>query len=164
MFDAPYNLLYRRSFATDRAAYKRQDERARIRQIYVPELIIRLHYLLYSSRKFIPESVLSVLLRAAVKLLTLFFFFPPSNPGTLNAPSSWQILLPTHDTDYTKHLVATVGELLLITSRSCDKLSWQDWKMEARIRLGSLHLLDLFPFPCFRCYKMKIAVDAISQP
>jgi nuclear pore complex protein Nup107 len=41
----------------DRAAYKRQDERARIRQIYVPELIIRLHYLLYSSRNFIPENL-----------------------------------------------------------------------------------------------------------
>ncbi|KIM43977.1 hypothetical protein M413DRAFT_68391 [Hebeloma cylindrosporum] len=38
-------------------ALKRQHERARIRQIYVPELIIRLHYLLYTSRKYIPGNL-----------------------------------------------------------------------------------------------------------
>ena len=122
VFDVPYNSLYRPSSATDRAAYNRQDDRAQIRQIYVPELIIRLHYILYSLRKLIPESVLSVFLPAVVKLLIIALL----NPGTLNAPSSWQILLLTHDTGCMRHLVATVGEPLLITSRSCDRLWWQD--------------------------------------
>ena len=56
---------------TDRAAQKRQNERTRIRQIYVPELIIRLHYLLYSSRKHIPGSVYS---SRSARLVLIFFF------------------------------------------------------------------------------------------
>ncbi|KAF8962886.1 nuclear pore protein 84/107 [Flammula alnicola] len=36
---------------------RRRRELIRIRQIYVPELILRLHYLLYSSRKLIPENL-----------------------------------------------------------------------------------------------------------
>lgn len=39
---------------------KRRRELTRIRQIYVPELIIRLHSLLVSSRAFIPEYVNTV--------------------------------------------------------------------------------------------------------
>lgn len=41
---------------------KRAKELLRIRQIYIPELIIRLHAMLYSSRARIPECVASLLL------------------------------------------------------------------------------------------------------
>ncbi|KAF9448694.1 hypothetical protein P691DRAFT_800405 [Macrolepiota fuliginosa MF-IS2] len=40
---------------------KRRRELVRIRQIYIPELIIRLHSLLVSSRAFIPENLKSAL-------------------------------------------------------------------------------------------------------
>ncbi|KAF9557921.1 hypothetical protein CPC08DRAFT_819621 [Agrocybe pediades] len=43
--------------AEDDAEKQRQNELARIRQIYVPELIIRLHYILFGSRKLIPQNL-----------------------------------------------------------------------------------------------------------
>ena len=36
---------------------ERRKDLIRIRQIYIPELIIRLHFLLFDSRHFIPEYV-----------------------------------------------------------------------------------------------------------
>ncbi len=42
-------------------ADQRTKDLIRIRQIYIPELIIRLHYLLFNSRQLFPEYVLSFL-------------------------------------------------------------------------------------------------------
>jgi len=47
---------------------RRRRELVRIRQIYVPELIIRLHSLLVSSKSFVPECVLSLSLTCSIFL------------------------------------------------------------------------------------------------
>ncbi|KDR66942.1 hypothetical protein GALMADRAFT_147583 [Galerina marginata CBS 339.88] len=39
------------------SAERRRRDLVRIRQIFVPELILRLHYLLFSSRKLVPENL-----------------------------------------------------------------------------------------------------------
>ncbi|PPR04880.1 hypothetical protein CVT26_012721, partial [Gymnopilus dilepis] len=39
------------------AAVKRSEDLVRIRQIFIPELIIKLHFMLFSSRKVIPENL-----------------------------------------------------------------------------------------------------------
>ena len=49
---------------------ERRKDLIRIRQIYIPELIIRLHFLLFDSRHFIPEYVL---FRSFSSLLITFF-------------------------------------------------------------------------------------------
>ena len=36
-------------------AEKRQKEMIRVRRLFIPELVIRLHSLLYASRKWFPE-------------------------------------------------------------------------------------------------------------
>lgn len=129
---------------TDRAANKRQDERIRIRQIYVPELIIRLHYLLYSSRQHIPGYVLPAPLGLSI-LMFLFFHFLFSFafiPETSNAPSNSPTSSPTPDTGYMKPSAGTVGGAFWIISRLCGRLYWREWRMGARIRLELSQLFD----------------------
>jgi nuclear pore complex protein Nup107 len=62
------------------AADRRVRELARIRQVFVPELILRLHSLLVSSRTYIPECVLiSVPLRLRSHPHEIFCFVFISN-------------------------------------------------------------------------------------
>ena len=53
-----YNFLHRATLLSlTAAAVKRSEDLVRIRQIFIPELIIKLHFMLFSSRKVIPEYV-----------------------------------------------------------------------------------------------------------
>ncbi|EIW74182.1 hypothetical protein CONPUDRAFT_140572 [Coniophora puteana RWD-64-598 SS2] len=53
-------------FADDNTGTRRAKELGRIRQIYVPELIIRVHALLFTSRTHIPENLRRCLMLATV--------------------------------------------------------------------------------------------------
>lgn len=56
-------------------ADRRGRELGRIRQIFIPELILRLHGLLVSSRTHIPECVLRFSPHSRVMANHRFFFF-----------------------------------------------------------------------------------------
>ena len=51
--DSVYGLLQRELFIAE----KRRKEMIRVRRLFIPELVIRLHSLLYASRKWFPEYV-----------------------------------------------------------------------------------------------------------
>jgi hypothetical protein len=59
---------------TTHLADRRVRELARIRQVFVPELILRLHALLVSSRIHIPECVLMLSVRFPFTLSSRFVF------------------------------------------------------------------------------------------
>ncbi|KAG2337813.1 hypothetical protein BDR05DRAFT_969831 [Suillus weaverae] len=51
----------------DETGYQRSRELTRVRQIFAPELILRLHVMLYASREHVPEN-----LKRALELANIF--------------------------------------------------------------------------------------------
>jgi nuclear pore complex protein Nup107 len=54
-YDAVVKLLTSDWMMGDETGDRRSRELTRVRQIYVPELILRLHVMLYASREHVPE-------------------------------------------------------------------------------------------------------------
>ncbi|KAG1743858.1 hypothetical protein EDB19DRAFT_1697425 [Suillus lakei] len=54
-YDAVVTLLTSDWMMSDETGDRRSRELTRIRQIYIPELILRLHVMTYASREHVPE-------------------------------------------------------------------------------------------------------------
>ncbi|KAG2344606.1 hypothetical protein BDR05DRAFT_998994 [Suillus weaverae] len=56
-YDAVVKLLTSDYMMPDETGDRRSRELTRVRQIFVPELILRLHVMLYASREHVPENL-----------------------------------------------------------------------------------------------------------
>jgi len=110
-------VCFRLPMAQDNDKYpppvdRRKRELVRIRQIFIPELIFRLHHLLYTSRKWIPEYV-PPLLATNYSILNVLPFW--CNPVIWNESWKLWILLQILGTSYMKTLWMKVDETYLNT-------------------------------------------------
>jgi Nuclear pore protein 84 / 107 len=116
------------------AADRRVRELARIRQVFVPELILRLHTLLVSSRTHIPEYVLiSVSSSSAPSSSRIFCSVLLATSGT---PCSWRISSRTRGTCCSPSLRGRTDGGSRSISPLYAPLCWRGWSMEGLTRSG----------------------------